>query len=119
MPPVKRSISPHRIFRRRQMIEQYFLMKDMSDSQKVLFQNELNAVLKDRTIALLVTLFFGWFGAHHFYLNKTGFGILYLLFFWTLIPAIAAFFELFFIMQRTDQYNREKATEIAAKIKLI
>ncbi|HFF4522772.1 TPA: TM2 domain-containing protein, partial [Acinetobacter baumannii] len=35
----------------------------------------------------------GGFGAHKFYLGKVGQGILYLIFFWTFIPAIIAFFE--------------------------
>ncbi|EFL92339.1 TM2 domain-containing hypothetical protein [Candidatus Regiella insecticola LSR1] len=37
--------------------------------------------------------FFGGIGAHKFYLGKIGQGFLYLLFFWTLIPAIIAFIE--------------------------
>jgi len=100
-------------------MDDLILMKEMNDSQKLLFQNQLNNVRKDRTVALLLTLFFGGVGAHHFYLNKLGLGVIYLLFCWTLIPAIIAFIELFFIMKRTDQYNQEKAYEIAAKVKMI
>jgi TM2 domain-containing membrane protein YozV len=48
---------------------------------------------KSRTIAVLLAVFAGGIGLHRFYLGKTVSGILYLLFFWTFIPAIIAFCE--------------------------
>lgn len=48
---------------------------------------------KSRTTAGLLALFLGGLGVHHFYLGQTGLGILYLLFFWTFIPAMVAFVE--------------------------
>ena len=48
---------------------------------------------KSRTVAVLLALFLGGIGAHKFYLGKVGTGLLYLLFCWTLIPAIFAFIE--------------------------
>jgi TM2 domain-containing membrane protein YozV len=50
---------------------------------------------KSKGVTILLTLFLGGIGAHKFYLDRGGQGILYLLFFWSLIPAIIAFFELF------------------------
>ena len=100
-------------------MNELLLMKDMNDTQKIIFQSELIKARKDRNVALLLTLFFGGLGAHHFYLGKTGLGVLYLIFFWTFIPLIVSFFELFFIMKRVDQYNLQKSQEIAAKIKMI
>lgn len=52
---------------------------------------------KDRITALVLCFFFGWVGAHKFYLRQTGWGVAYLVFFWTQIPAIVAFVE-FIIM---------------------
>ena len=43
---------------------------------------------------LLLTFFLGGIGAHKFYLGKYWQGALYLLFFWTYIPALAALIEL-------------------------
>jgi len=65
---------------------------------------------KSRTTAGLLALFLGGFGAHHFYLGHTGLGILYLLFFWTFIPAMVAFIEalVFFFSSDTSfdaKYN--------------
>ncbi len=59
---------------------------------------------RDRITAALLALFLGGLGGHKFYLGQTGLGILYLLFFWTLIPAIIAFVEgiLFLTMSDAD-----------------
>lgn len=48
----------------------------------------------DQTIAVLLTAFFGYIGVHHAYFRRYGRFLLSLLFFWTFIPAIIAFFEL-------------------------
>lgn len=42
----------------------------------------------------LLAFFFGAIGVHKFYAKKIGAGIVYVIFFWTLIPAVIAFFEL-------------------------
>jgi len=49
--------------------------------------------MKDKTVAALLAFFLGGLGAHKFYLGHGGVGVLYLLFFWTWIPAIVALFE--------------------------
>lgn len=49
--------------------------------------------IKSRVTAALLAFFLGGFGAHKFYCGHIGLGFLYLLFFWTWIPAIIAFFE--------------------------
>jgi TM2 domain-containing membrane protein YozV len=41
----------------------------------------------------LLGIVLGGIGAHKFYLGKTGLGILYLLFFWTMIPALVGVVE--------------------------
>jgi TM2 domain-containing membrane protein YozV len=48
---------------------------------------------KDKTVAALLALFLGYFGAHRFYLGHTGSGVVRLLFCWTFIPTIIGFFE--------------------------
>jgi TM2 domain-containing membrane protein YozV len=40
-----------------------------------------------------LAIFLGGLGIHKFYLNKPGQGVLYLIFFWTFIPAVAALVE--------------------------
>ena len=48
---------------------------------------------KSRGVAIVLALLLGGLGGHKFYLGRAGFGILYLLFCWTFIPAIIAFIE--------------------------
>ena len=48
---------------------------------------------KDRTVAVILAFFLGGFGIHKFYLNQPLWGLTYILFCWTGIPAIVAFIE--------------------------
>ncbi|SFI99639.1 TerB N-terminal domain-containing protein [Thermoflavimicrobium dichotomicum] len=69
---------------------------------------------KTKKTAYLLALFLGWAGGHHFYLNHTIRGFLYLLFFWTYIPFILTFIDLLFISQWVDRANRRFETDIAS-----
>ena len=51
------------------------------------------ATSRSKTSAALLALFLGGLGVHKFYLGQTALGILYLVFFWTFIPAIVGFVE--------------------------
>ena len=46
--------------------------------------------MKSKTTAAILAFLLGGVGAHRFYLGQSGLGIIYLLFFWTFIPAIVA-----------------------------
>ena len=48
---------------------------------------------KSRSISIGLALVLGGIGAHKFYLDKPGLGILYLMFAWTGIPPIIGIFE--------------------------
>ena len=58
---------------------------------------------RQRLPAALIAFFLGGFGGHKFYLGQTGWGIVYLLFFWTLIPAIAAFIGTLMLLTMSDE----------------
>ncbi|WP_445495444.1 TM2 domain-containing protein [Photorhabdus sp. SF281] len=58
---------------------------------------------KSRIAAALLAFFLGCFGAHKFYLGKIGMGILYLLFFWTLIPSFISFIEFIIYLCTSDE----------------
>ncbi len=65
---------------------------------------------KDKTVAIVLALFLGGFGAHKFYLDRPLAGVMYVLFCWTLIPALLAFIDLIVLLTmnqtRFDQtYN--------------
>lgn len=59
---------------------------------------------KSRGLAIALALFLGGFGVHWFYLERPGKGLIYLLFCWTLIPAILSFFTAI-IWTFTDPHN--------------
>jgi TM2 domain-containing membrane protein YozV len=48
---------------------------------------------KSRGVAVFLALFLGGIGAHKFYLDRPGMGVLYLVFFWTCIPSLVGFIE--------------------------
>lgn len=49
--------------------------------------------MKNKLTAALLSFFLGGLGIHKFYLGKSTQGILYLIFCWTLIPSLIAFFD--------------------------
>jgi TM2 domain-containing membrane protein YozV len=57
---------------------------------------------KNKTTAGLLALFFGGIGVHKFYLGQGGMGVLYLIFCWTLIPALVAFIEALVLFGMND-----------------
>jgi TM2 domain-containing membrane protein YozV len=58
--------------------------------------------MKDKNVAGVLALIFGSFGVHRFYLGQPVLGILYLVFFWTSIPAFLGLLDaiLFFVMDK-------------------
>lgn len=63
---------------------------------------------KSKVAAALFAFFLGGFGAHKFYLGQKGMGFLYLLFFWTFIPAFVAFIEFILLLAMSDAKFNEK-----------
>jgi TM2 domain-containing membrane protein YozV len=49
--------------------------------------------MRNRTAAILICFFGGYFGVHKFYLGSPVVGILYLVFCWTFIPGLISFFD--------------------------
>jgi TM2 domain-containing membrane protein YozV len=83
---------------------------------QAIFYQQYEVVRRDEVVGILLALFLGTFGAHHFYLRRTGLGILYLCFFWTGIPAIVGFIECFFMPARVREFNAIQAAGIAAAL---
>src|SRR5580704_12048569 len=83
---------------------------------QAIFYQQYNMARRDEVVGILLALFLGTFGVHHFYLRRTGLGILYLCFFWTGIPAILGFIECFFMPGRVREFNAIQAAAIAASL---
>ena len=87
-------------------------VQGLTESQRTIFNVEFDRVAKKRNTILWLTLLLGGLGAHQ------GLGILYLLFSWTFIPLIVAFFELFVVMDRVDRFNDKRAQEIVDELRM-
>lgn len=63
---------------------------------------------KSRGVAILLALLLGGVGAHKFYLGRLGWGVVYLLFCWTFIPAIIALIEaIIYLVTNEEDFHRK------------
>jgi len=63
---------------------------------------------KSKIAAALFAIFLGGLGIHKFYLGRVGWGILYILFCWTFIPAIVGFIEgIVYLTMSDDAFARK------------
>ncbi|HIK36901.1 MAG: NINE protein [Geminocystis sp.] len=70
--------------------------------------------MRNRVIAILLTLFLGALGIHKFYLGENMAGVLYLIFCWTGIPAILSIFDLIGLSLMSDErFNRKYNPHLA------
>jgi TM2 domain-containing membrane protein YozV len=85
-------------------------------SPQAVFEMQYQSVRRDEVVGVLLALFLGCFGIHHFYLGRVGLGILYCCFCWTGIPAILGVIECFFMPARVRAYNGMQAAGLAAAL---
>jgi TM2 domain-containing membrane protein YozV len=92
----------------------------VSPDPQAIFYQQYEVVRRDEIVGVLLALFLGVFGVHHFYLRRTGLGILYICLTVTLIgvaiTGIASFIECFFMPGRVREYNAMQASAIAASL---
>lgn len=72
--------------------------------------------MKNKSTAAILAFFLGGIGVHRFYLGQTGLGFVYLLFFWTFIPAFVALVDFIVFLTTSEEkfnskYNKGKLTE--------
>ncbi len=66
----------------------------------------------NKVALLLITFFLGGIGAHKFYQKKYLLGIVYLLFFWTYIPTIAAWIEFIIYACKSEAELQQKYPDV-------
>lgn len=91
------------------MADAYQFARRLPLAQQGLFIQEFERKRKSPALAAVLCLLLGGFGAHHFYLRRPILGVVYLVFFWTMIPAILAFIETIFVPSATESLNEEIA----------
>ncbi len=94
------------------MLDLYYTA-NMNDQQRAFFYQEYARVRKDEVVGVLFSLLLGCFGIHKFYMGEMGWGILYIVFSWTGIPALLGLIECFFMPGRVRRYNDGVAQAIA------
>jgi TM2 domain-containing membrane protein YozV len=98
------------------------ITRNFTAQQKVTFNTQFNAVKKNRGTAIVLSVvpIVGHIGGGRFYLGQTGLGILHLGLCFTLIGGMIYWIvDWFLIGTACDNWNREKAREIAAQVKAI
>ena len=83
---------------------------------QAIFYQQYEMVRRDEVVGILLALFLGGSGLHHFYLRRTGLGILYCCFCWSPFPWILGFIECFFMPGRVREFNAIQAAGIAATL---
>ncbi len=83
---------------------------------QAVFYQQYEQARRDEVVGILLALFLGGFGVHHFYLRRTGLGILYACFCWTPFPWVLGFIECFFMPGRVREFNAIQAAGIAAAL---
>lgn len=83
---------------------------------QAVFYQQYEQARRDEVVGILLALFLGGFGVHHFYLRRTGLGILYACFCWTPFPWVMGFIECFFMPGRVREFNAIQAAGIAAAL---
>ncbi|MGB8258709.1 MAG: NINE protein [Terracidiphilus sp.] len=87
---------------------------------QAIFYQHYEAVRRDEVVGILLAVFLGCFGAHHFYLRRTGLGILYCILTFTVVGAFVTgclgLIESFFMPGRVREFNAIQAAGIAAML---
>lgn len=83
---------------------------------QAVFYQQYEQARRDEVVGILLALFLGTFGIHHFYLRRNGLGVLYCCFFWTGIPSVLGLIECFFMPARVREFNAIQAAGIAATL---
>jgi len=87
-------------------------IKETSQSVSPSAPSNLSKPYKSKDTVIKYALFLGIFGIHRFYLRQYGIGLLYLLFFWTLIPLIIAIIDIVvFQMMSQEKFDSKYNTD--------
>jgi len=96
-----------------------FRMYRLTDSEQAEFWKEYAEVRREVRTAVLLALFGGFAGAHHFYMRRYLIFALSLLFLWTFIPLLEGWVEAIFLPNLVREHNEEHAVRIANSLTLL
>ena len=96
--------------------EQMQLTQGMSEQQRYIFLAQYSSARRDRTLILVLSIFFGYLGIDRLLVGDIGIGILK--FITGGLFGILWIIDWFLIRGRADDYNRRKAQEIAMFVRV-
>ena len=68
----------------------------------------ISKMKKNKNVAAVLAFFVGGLGIHKFYLGKPLLGVLYLVFCWSFVPAVAAFVEaIIYFVGSEEEFDRK------------
>jgi TM2 domain-containing membrane protein YozV len=94
------------------------LQLGMTPDQQAVFLAQMAPLRKSRTRAAWLAALLGGVGAHHFYLDQPDRGWRFVMFCWTGIPTLVAWWEMRSLGLRVDRYNAVRARAIAKRVKV-
>ena len=94
--------------------EKVFVEAEVSPEEVKEHEKAYNKIKRSKTVAGLLAILLGGIGAHNFYLNRIGLGILAIIFCWTGIPALVGFIEGLIILVEDNKPFEEKYNVINA-----
>jgi TM2 domain-containing membrane protein YozV len=97
--------------------EQQMMTKGLSPEQAMLFNSQFSSTKKDRDTVLILSVILGCWGVDRFYVGDMGMGLLKLFTFGGC--GILWLIDIFMIRDRADEYNRNKAGEVLAGIRMM
>jgi len=102
------------------LIYEQALLEGLSSRQKAIYLSEMEKRKKSKVVAVVLALVLGNGGIHQFYLRRPIWGIVYLVFCWTFVPAVIALIECFgFIQKRVDELNKSIASEAVQRAQML
>ena len=99
--------------------EYQHLAKKMSHGQLMVFENEFELRCKQPSLGIVYALLLGWFGYHRFWLNDRKSGLVFLVFSWTLLPALFSIFDALCMRELCTGFNNKLAKQLYDDIKQI
>ena len=94
--------------------EKVFVEAEVKPEEIKEHEKAYNKIKRSKTVAGLLAILLGGIGAHCFYLNRIGLGILCIIFCWTGIPALVGFIEGLIILVEDNKPFEEKYDVINA-----
>ena len=96
-----------------QMRKEYkHLAKKMSHGQQMVFDNEFELRCRQPSLGVVYALLLGWFGFHRFWLDDRKGGLVFLIFSWTLLPALFSIFDALCMGELCTGYNNKLAKQL-------